>query len=65
MNRLSIDFLSHASKFKSNEDKMGIKLEIKLAQYKTLLRDMEDGIVMVPSKYCFGDEICLLDFIAN
>jgi hypothetical protein len=47
----SIDFLSHGSKFKGNEDMMGIQQEINSTCSKTLLGDMKDGMVMILFNY--------------
>jgi hypothetical protein len=64
----NIDSLSHGSKLKSNEDKMGVQREIKiiyLAWSKILLVDLMDVMVMIPFNYCLGDDTCLIDLIAN
>jgi hypothetical protein len=57
--------MNSASKLKENEDKMGTQHKINSTQYKTLLRDMKNGMVMISFNYCFEDDTYLLHFIAN
>jgi hypothetical protein len=64
----SVDSLSHASKFKNYEDKIGFQYKIKEIDSewsKTLVGDLKDGKVMVPTNYFFEDDTCLLELIAN
>jgi hypothetical protein len=37
--------------------------KISSVQFKTHLEDLKEGMVMIPSTYCFGDDTCLIDFI--
>jgi hypothetical protein len=59
--RHEYDSLSHASKFKANEDKME---HFNSKRCKTQEWGMKDGTMMIPSNYYPEDDTYLLDFIA-
>jgi hypothetical protein len=61
----SLVFLFHTSNFKGNEDNMDIQQKINSAKYKILLGSMKDDMAMISFNYCFRNDTCPLDFIAN